>query len=419
MALGRLVKKEVMAVLKSPAFVAMLIFMAIYFAILGGAVGAATERVAREALEASVGVVVEDRDPLTTRVLAVANATLGGKLLIAGSVEEGLRRFPVVVVVPGGFGASLLGPNATVYVYGYVVVDRISVFQGARTAIVEYVARALGEVARGLIAAEKGVNVTEIGKVVALRVKAAIEGRILDMGSVSSLLGSTMMLTLFTGILAMMTLMYSAQAVAGEKEEKAFEMLLTLPVSRATIAVAKIAGAVAVSALTTAVYFFGLSYIMGAPVTRTGRAADAAPAVWSPQSVVEHLGSEGVVLLVASLGLMLLFSGALGLLVGVLSGDTRIAGAVAGPVGAVLYIGLMAAQFVGVPLSAESALLGATVYGLPLAIVVSRLSGDRAVALLAAGAASVVVAAVLLAVVRIFESERVLIGVSLRRRRRA
>ncbi len=418
MALGRLVKKEVVAVLKSPAFATALIVVVVYFVVLGRAVGVATEQVAREALEAVVGVVVEDGDPLTARVLAVANATLGGKLLTTGSVEEGLRRFPAVVVIPEAFGASLLDPGATAYVRGYVTLERVSALQGARAESVARVAALLGEVARRLIAAERGIDVAEMGKPVSVMVEAVVGSRVLDLGSLSSLLLSTTVFAILVGLLGLMTLMYSAQAVAGEKEEKAFEMLLTLPVNRMTIAVAKIVGAVAVSALTTAVYFLGFSYVM-ASIPGAEQAADASATPLSLQIMVEHLGSGGIVLLVASLGLVLLFSGSLGLLIGVLSGDTRVAGAIAGPIGVVLYIGLVAAQLVGIPLGTESALLGATVYGLPLTIVVSRLTGDATVALLAASAASAVVTATLVVVMRVFESERILIGVSLRRRRRA
>ncbi|MEM1527951.1 MAG: ABC transporter permease, partial [Sulfolobales archaeon] len=257
--------------------------------------------------------------------------------------------------------------------------------------------------------------ISELNKVVVARVETRVGGRVVNLEALSSLFGSTMMFAVFIGILAMMTLMYSAQAVASEKEEKAFEMLLTLPVSRSTIALAKIAGAVVISVFMVVIYFAGFSYMMSA-MPQVDQTTGATTFTWSLWDLVTYLGSSGVSLLVVSLGLMLLFSGALGLLIGVLSSDTRVAGALAGPIGAVLYVGLIATQFIGVPLGIEASLLGATVYGLPLAIVVASVSGDETIALLALLLSIAVVATILTTVVKVFGSERILIGVSIRRR---
>ncbi|MEM4866531.1 MAG: ABC transporter permease subunit, partial [Sulfolobales archaeon] len=297
MSLAKLIKKEVMAVLKSPAFIMGLVFMAIYFVALGKMVGVATEQVVREAVEAPVGVIVEDEDRFTARVMYTVNASLKGRLIAVGTVEEGIRKFSVVVSIPRGFGASLLGPNATVFVYGYVAIDRASVFQQARAGVVTAVARALEETAKLLIAIERGVNISELSKVVAAKVETRVGGRDVNLDVLSSLLGSTMMFSLFVGILAMMTLMYSAQAVASEKEEKAFEMLLALPVSRSTIAIAKIAGSVMISVLMVAVYFAGFSYIMSA-MPRADQTTGATTFTWSLLDLVTYLGGGGMFLLV-------------------------------------------------------------------------------------------------------------------------
>lgn len=418
MSLIRLVKKEVMAVLKSPAFIVGLVFMVIYFAALGRVIGTATEQAVREVLGTPVGLVNEDTDSFTFRLIAVANMTLKGRLMRVATVEEGLQRFPVVLMIPRGFGNSILGTNATVYIHSYVVVDRASAFQQARAGIVTSIASVLTELARGIIAVERGIDVSELSKVVSARIETRVGSRVVELAALSSLFGSTMMFAIFIGILGMMTLMYSAQSVAGEKEEKAFEMLLTLPISRTTIAVAKIAGAVVVSVLMVVIYFFGFSYMMSS-MSQAEQAAGTSPATWSVWDMFRYLGSDGVSLLVVSLGLMLLFSGAVGLLIGILSSDTRVAGAVSGPIGAVLYVGILATQFIGVPLGAESALLGGTVYGLPLAIVVAYLIGDKTTALLAVGLALAVVAAIVAAVVKVFGSERVLVGVAFLRRRKS
>jgi ABC-2 type transport system permease protein len=406
-----------MVVLKSPAFIVGVVLLVVYFSILGRAIGVATEQVAREAVESYVGVVSEDVGYVTYRLLQLANTTLSGRLIKVPTVEEGLEKFPAVVVVPKGFGDSLLR-NSTLYLYGYVNLDSVSLAQSARVQLVNSVARVLEELVRALVAAEKGVNVSDILRTLIPRVEARVGGRVIDFSTLSSLLFSVMMLVYMVGLLGVLTLMYSSQSVATEKEEKAFEMLLTLPISRTAIAVAKVVGAVVLSLIMVVAYFAGFSVTLVSIRTSEpaieGQTVTAAASLWN---LMQFLGGEGMALLALSLGLMLVFSGSLGLLVGSVSSDTRVAGAIAGPVGAVLFVGLLASQFTGIPLNPLSSLLGASVYGLPLAILVSYALGDRAIALQATGLATAVTLITVLVVVRVFSSERILIGVSLRRRR--
>jgi len=413
-----LVKKEVMVVLKSPVFIAGILFLVVYFGVLGRVIGVATEQVAREAAGSYIGVVSEDLDHVTQGLLHLANVTLGGRLVEVPTVEEGLRMFPAVVLVPRGFGETLLR-NSTVYVYGYASLDSISLAQSSRIQLVYSVVRVLEELGRALVAAERGVNLSEISRTLVPRVEVRVGERVVDFGVLSSLQFSTMMFAYMVGILGMLALIYSAQSVATEKEEKAFEMLLTLPVSRTAIAVAKVVGAVILSVIMVVAYFVGFSFTLTsirAPASTEGTETVVMTAsIWD---LLQFLGSEGVALLMLSLGLMLLFSGSLGLLIGSVASDTRVAGAVAGPIGAVLYISLLAFQFIGIPLNPLSSLLGLSVYGLPIAIFASYVLGVRTIALQATGLATAVTILTVLAVIRVFKSERILIGFSIRRRPR-
>jgi len=412
-----LVKKEVMVVLKSPAFIAGILLLVVYFIILGRTIGVATEQVAREALESYVGVVNEDPSRVTLKLLQVANVTLGSRLVEVPTVEEGLRRFPATLLIPRSFGETLLR-NSTVHVYGYASLDSISLAQSSRVQLVYSVARVLEELGRALVAAERGVNLSEISRTVVPRVEVRVGARAVDLSTLSSVQASIMMFALMVGILGMLTLMFSAQSVAVEKEEKAFEMLLTLPISRTAVALAKVVGSVVLSVIMVIAYFAGFSFVFTS--VRPSLETEGAQSVVITASIwdlLQLLGSEGMALLLLSLGLMLTFSGSLGLLIGSMASDTRVAGAVAGPIGVVLYVGLLASQFIGIPLSPISSLLGASVYGLPIAIFVSYVLGTNTIALQAVGLATAVTLLTVLAVVRVFKSERILIGFSIRKRR--
>ncbi|MCS7099423.1 MAG: ABC transporter permease [Sulfolobales archaeon] len=417
MSFSRLLKKEVLSVLKSPAFIASLAFLAIFFVVLGRVIGTATELAVREVLEALVGVVVEDRSEFTAKLVGLANTTLKGRLVLVETVEEGVSRFQIAVVIPEGFGDSLLRPGAVARIRGYVSLDRVLGFQQAKAELVNSVASVLTEAARYLAALEGGINVSVFSRPIVARVEARIGGREFDLNILLSYFTSITMLTVFIGVLATITLVYSAQAVASEKEEKAFEMLLTLPIRRATVAVAKVAGAVVISVLTALVYFFGFLYMLAAPTSQPGEASGTEVAV-SLWDVIRYLGIDGVLLLAASLGLVLLFSGTTGILIGTLVSDTKVAGAVAGPVAAILYVGLLVVQFIGVPLGSEFLALGSVVYGLPLVVIVAYIVGEKALALLAICASAIVTAIPLIAVIRVFESEKILLGITIRRARK-
>ncbi|MCX8185325.1 MAG: ABC transporter permease [Sulfolobales archaeon] len=414
MSFSRLLKKEVLSVLKSPAFIVSILFLVVYFVVLGRVIGTATEQVIRGALEAPVGVIVEDENTLTEKLLYLANVTLKGRLVLVKTVEEGLSVFRTVVLVPEGFGDSLFRPGAITYVQGYISLDRVFGLQQTEAMLVSSVASVFTEVLRYLVAVESGIDVGAFSRSVTARVEVRVGERVIDFNVLSALSTSAMMFTVLIGILAMMTLIFSAQAVASEKEEKAFEMLLTLPIGRATIAIAKITGAVAISILTALVYFFGFSYVLSSPISQSEQASGTVTTL-SLWDVVRYLGSDGVLLLAASLGLVLLFSGALGILIGALVSDTKIAGAVTGPIGAVLYVGLIAVQFIGIPLSTGPLALGAMVYGLPLAVVIAYVVGEKILALLAIGVSVAVTMIPLVVVVRVFESEKILLGIVIRR----
>lgn len=103
----------------------------------------------------------------------------------------------------------------------------------------------------------------------------------------------------------------SATFVSTEKEEKTLETLLSMPVPRRDIMVSKVASSLVVSVLGTAFYFVGLFVY--------------SDLVFEAQAPILVLNPTALLAFLAALALSAVFSGALGVVVGLLSEDMRVA----------------------------------------------------------------------------------------------
>ncbi|PMQ02327.1 MAG: ABC transporter [Dictyoglomus sp. NZ13-RE01] len=140
-------------------------------------------------------------------------------------------------------------------------------------------------------------------------------------GAVSSFVYSQ---SVFIPIILMMVIMYSSQmvlsAIAMEKQDKTLETLLTVPISRSQIVVAKMIGAGLVGLISAGIYMFGFRFYMG------GFMGDISVSD-QIKGVAQKLGlqftTEGYVLLGISLFLAILCALALSTILGVLAEDLK------------------------------------------------------------------------------------------------
>jgi ABC-2 type transport system permease protein len=139
--------------------------------------------------------------------------------------------------------------------------------------------------------------------------------------------------------LALTPMQMAATSMAVENEERTLETLLTLPVRPRDILLAKLLGMFAVALLGSALeiagllaYFFIIFSISlpGEPQLAAGAARLPGLQLGALQGFIDP---SGVALLGASILLSLFFFAALGVIVGALSRDVRIASTVIGPLG--------------------------------------------------------------------------------------
>jgi len=139
--------------------------------------------------------------------------------------------------------------------------------------------------------------------------------------------------------IAMTVMQMSATSMAVENEERTLETLLTLPVSSTQILISKLLGMFIVSLVGTVfevigfvLYFGMLSYSFSLPTP------NAQALVGMPTSLSEVVPASGIPLLALSLILSLFFYASIGVIVGALSRDVRIANTLMSPIGIIFIV---------------------------------------------------------------------------------
>lgn len=141
--------------------------------------------------------------------------------------------------------------------------------------------------------------------------------------SATMLSAYVMMSSMFVPIVIFLLIIYSSQmimnAVATEKIDKTLETLLSAPISRLSVLLAKMTAASVVSALYAVAFLIGFKDMMGGMTDTISGAIDS--------SVVSQLGLElsmgGYIMLVAQMFLSLLITLAVSLILGALAKDAK------------------------------------------------------------------------------------------------
>ena len=176
----------------------------------------------------------------------------------------------------------------------------------------------------------------------------------------AALLMAVLLIPLILASVAFVVMQMSATAMAVENEERTLETLLTLPVSRFELLLSKLLGMFAVSLIGTAfemvgllLYFYLLASVPAALARQPGQVA-----------LQVAVTPSDVAFLAVSLLLSLLFMAALGLIVGALSRDVRIANTVAAPLSMIVYLPAVFIAFA--PSEALGPAGSALLYALPV-----------------------------------------------------
>ncbi len=346
--IGPLVAKEVKDLLRDPRVILPFIIGALIMPVIGFVLMVPMRAGIEQAIAGARAVGFVDLDGsahsaqlarwLSERGVSVVELRPGPPGQLAEQAAS--RKLSVVLIVPRGFGESLdrkQPANVTVL----NVLKEISIFGPASSApiinlVQEYALNALTsgtplrpEVVRNPLRTSELTYLTSKG--------VQLPG---DPAGYFALTMAAFLVPLLVMGLALTPMQMAATSMAVENEEKTLETLLTLPVRPRDILLAKLLGMFAVALLGSALEIAGtLAYffIVFSQIPLPGEPQLAAGAAQLPGlqlgALQGFIDPSGVALLGASILLSLFFFAALGVIVGALSRDVRIASTVIGPLG--------------------------------------------------------------------------------------
>ncbi|MEO3993594.1 MAG: ABC transporter permease [Desulfurococcaceae archaeon TW002] len=376
MTIAQLVKREVKAFIKNPGFIIGLILMISFYGVLGNITSRVVESTAKEVTEANIGLVLEEDTRLVKELVKLLNTTTDGKIRVYESLDEAILEAGVGVVIPAGFTENATSLNKSVVLRGSVRVFTFSLTGAqARTSLLVAISSTIERLLPLAISATYNVSLQSL-KPVLIGSSIFFYGKEISQEEFLSITTFISLTPLFVSLILGINATYAAQLVAVEKVEKAFEMLLVQPIRRRNIVLAKILGASIASIL------FGAVYLVGVLTMFIGVSPDITTTVGTEQVlpitvVISFLGPELLGVIMLSLVIGLIFSGTIGVIVGSMVSDERIAGGLVAPV-MFIFVGIgFLTMLMGLPLNPLSAVLaGLTITPLPYVYAVSIFSGE-------------------------------------------
>lgn len=376
MTISQLIKREVKAFIKNPGFIIGIILIISFYGVLGNVTGRAIESAAKEVMELNVGLVLDEDTKLVRELIRFLNITMEGRVRVYSSLDEAVSEAGVGVVIPAGFTKNATSPDKPVILRGGVRVTTFSLTGAqARTGLLTTVSSTIERLLPLAISATYNVSL-QPQKPVLVSGSISFYDRKMSQEEFLSITAFISLIPLFISLVLGINATYASQLMAVEKVEKAFEMLLAQPIRRRDIVLAKILGASVASILFGAVYLISMLSMFDGRVSGT-TTSTGVEQVSLIDALVDLLGPEILGVIGLTLVIGLIFSGAIGVIIGSVVSDERIAGGLVTPV-MFVFIGIgFLTMFMGLPPNpATAVLVGLTIASLPYMYAVSLLSGE-------------------------------------------
>ncbi|MEL9940017.1 MAG: ABC transporter permease [Ignisphaera sp.] len=417
MPLGQLIIREVKAMIRNPAFIVSLIFIFFFYGFIGGITRAGISQAVQETMRLDVGVVAEENNQFVKLLINRLNTSLGGGVKVYPSIDLALNKSLYVIVLPRGFT-----DNATVgrpaMIWGYAKINDFSQISiQTKTGVLQTIASILSKTITQTISILNNISIPQERPVIINQNMVAF-GKVLNSQQLNSYIQVVTALIFILSFMMGLTTSSATSITAIEKVEKAFEMLLSQPIPRRDIVIAKIISSVIMAFITGFIYFLAMFFMIAQisqPVTSEPNLVEASfnLTIFTP---------DFIVFVITSLIIGLIYSGAVGVLIGSISSDERTASILAMPI-TLLYFGFgIAALFISMPLNiATSILYGVLVAPTIYVLAIAKLS--NAIQLVITSLASSIITCIVIIAIttRIFNSDIVITGIrlSLIQRKRA
>ncbi len=313
--------KEIKSMIRDPKIlIAMIITPVIITGLMYGIMIFSTQQMIKETLYARGIVVVLDEDHgYWARNLTNYLKEIGYKVEFVESRNELLsiirnRSIACGIIIPRGFTENItLNKSAYVNVYIYIASPSMT-YLTSRTKILSIIDR-YSENITNIFIKTHGLNPEYVLNPLNSTIKVIIRDKTIALKDLGSIIGSLMIVNmgfpLIALILASFLVQLTATSIAVEKEEKMFETILSLPISRLSFIAAKIVASVIIGLLSVFIYgalftwyFTSLSALPSSSTT-SQTTSEASTSIVS--AIASIYGSGGVALLVFSLFGLVLF----------------------------------------------------------------------------------------------------------------
>lgn len=269
--------KEVKELVRDPKILLGVILMPlILFPIMGSAIGVSQESAVRAASSSPIAIYNEDKGEASKSLIGFLEKNCTVIAFEASSLEEALTEldkegYPALLHIPLGYSANITsGRKAMVRIYANLRDLTITETVGAEAAanlinIYSYQA-SLSRIERLLGEVGATYEAEAVRSPIAIHYSSLIKGSLIE-APPQSIIGLVISQSVLLPVLVMVMLMFAIQmaatSIAIEKEQKTFETLMTLPISRIAILAGKLGGSIVVAILGSIAYMMGFSFYMG------------------------------------------------------------------------------------------------------------------------------------------------------------
>ncbi len=364
-----LLKKEVKELL-SPQMLAPMIAVVLIFFFIGNVLGKEAEK---SRTTVNLALLDLDRSAASEEAEGVLRKSFQNILVLDGTTaEDGLKtikdkNIPTLIVIPAGFGSGIT-QNKSQEVKFYSVLSGLSMFQNKQAQSVAQATAVLSKYFSDRILAPSSIApISFIKEPIKPNEFVAVKDKLANV-SFAQIGGLVVSQGMFVPIILFMVIVVASQlvavAIATEKENKTLETLLSLPVNRKSIVIAKLVAAGLVALLMALVYIFGFKSYMNGMTGNIGGAGQVADGVRQAAAALGlTFGTTEYALLGISLFLGILAALSIAIVLGSFAEDVKAVQGLTTPIMILIFIPYLLTMFVD--LSTASPFLRYLVYAIP------------------------------------------------------
>ena len=419
MAFKHILIREIKAFIKNPTFILMIVLLIVFYGGLGQLFSHASREAMKEAMTQNIGVILLDRSDLAREIINYVNRTLGGKAYYVSSIKEGLNKYGIVIIIPENFTESLLSNRtSTILMNSTVVINKFSLTVSTKTEIVEAFIDAVQDAYRDIMISKHGLKPSLLNKKIISNTIVKVGKNYMPMTEFGTIVSIGMSFLMLLAIIIALNTSNAVSFMAMEKTEKAFELLLAQPIPRRTIVLGKLVASVIASIIMGAAYIIGLFLMIGGMIsgfsTNTETTAGTNSGI---EAVTQAIGVNGLLLMAGALVLGLIYTGALGIILGSLVSDQRMAGVIVTPVMLILMGIVFISYTMGLQLNIITSIwVGATIVNLPIYTIYALIGGSYDLIIAAYASGTIITVALIALAIWIFNKDIVVLGIRFERK---